>query len=63
MEQQQQKLPGGQFPATHKPEQIHFTLIKGSESIFIPIFNYKKYFAQLMFFFLSGWWDTQFLEL
>lgn len=42
-----------QFPITHKPEQINFTLIKGSESVSIPVFSYKRSFPNLCF--LSVW--------
>lgn len=42
-----------QFPITHKPEQINFTLVKGSESVSIPVFNYKRSFLNLCF--LSVW--------
>lgn len=53
-----------QFPITHKPEQINYTLTKGSESVSIPFFlKLQEVFSQLNFCFLSGWWDSQFLEL
>lgn len=52
-EKKKSRLPSKRFPRTHKPEQINFMLIKGSESFFIPVFNYQKPVPNLFFF--SEW--------
>lgn len=46
-----ERLSSKRFPRTHKPEQINFMLIKGSESFFIPVFNYQKHVPNLFFLF------------
>lgn len=53
MEKKKRRRRSRQFPSIHKPEQINFILNKGSESFFIPVFNYKTHFPNL--FFLSEW--------